>query len=204
MFTHFPIKQCSEIPEKVVPDRLGLKRLGRLQDGLILKLVGDGLYLKGIRINPMFPEPIRSPELDVARGNSCNSSEGITQSPATVAILKAKCDIGNSVFHQGIKVVRDGIQAMKILFRRVNEVPVAALQGEAMSDFSETSDDVNNWLVNGIQIKCGESIFAVLGVSFIPNELHRFAKRFQWSSTSPQGKRLAHWVWECEAFSKSM
>jgi hypothetical protein len=53
-------------------------------------------------------------------------------------------------------------QVVRILFRSINEVPVAALQGEAVWDFSKTGDNVHDRPVNGAQIKCCEILLAVL------------------------------------------
>ena len=148
MLTQFPIQYYPELSKEEVSGRLGLKRLGRLQDGLILQLVGDGFHLKNIRINPMLPEPVRRSELDMTWVNRRNSCKGFAESPPTTAVLYAKGDVGDSVPYQVTIATRDRLQTVRVLLRSAYEVPIAALQGEAVRERGETTNDVHNRFVD--------------------------------------------------------
>jgi len=120
MCCHFLSHQFSKLSEEKVPGPLSTKRLGNLQNCLVLQLVGGRSHLKSIRVNPLFPEPIRRPELKIARVNRLDSREGIAEGPPTAAILDAESDVADSVPHQTNIIARDRLQLANCL---INDVP---------------------------------------------------------------------------------
>jgi len=81
------------------------------------------------------------------------------------------------------------VKAEGVLFRGPEEMPVAALHGEAVGQCGKAINDVHNRLVNSTQIQCRQSVVAIFGVSWVLYKLPRFCECLQRISTPVRGSQ---------------
>ena len=105
--------------------------------------------LQRVGIDLLFPEPIRTAELDVFRINGRDFFQGPQEAPSRFTVLEAESNKGNPVLDLGHDLVnRQGVQVVRVFLAVVEKMSIAALQGETERWFVEILDDLDYWRIN--------------------------------------------------------
>jgi hypothetical protein len=179
MLTQLCFQQVSKLTEEETSALLDVQCFRVLEDSFIFPLVPRGLELQRIRIDVTFPEPLCRAELDIIWIKCRDLRQGIVEGPPCWTIVYTEHDVGESVSYTTGIFGGNGVKAVGVLFRGAEEMPVAALHGEAMRQCGKAINDVHNRLVNRTQVQCRQSVVAVFGVSWVLNKLPRFCECLQ-------------------------
>ena len=187
MLTQLCFQQVSKLTEEETSALLDVQCFRVLEDSFIFPLVPRGLELQRIRIDVTFPEPLCRAELDIIWIKCRDLRQGIVEGPPCWTIVYTEHDVGESVSYTTGIFGGNGVKAVGVLFRGAEEMPVAALHGEAMRQCGKAINDVHNRLVNRTQIQCRQSVVTVFGVSWVLYKLPRFCECLQRFSTPVWG-----------------
>jgi len=94
-------------------------------------------------------------------------------------VLQAYGQVCDPVGDRTIDAVGKTLQVVRVPSRRVYEVPVAALQGEALGECCEALDQGNDGRIDVAQIYSPQGLLAVLMEAGVVDECFRWSEGFQ-------------------------
>jgi len=189
MLTQLCFQQVSKLTEKQTSALLNVQCFRVLKESFIFPLVPRRLELQRIRIDVPFPEPLCRAKLDIIWIKCRDLRQGIVEGSPRWVIVYTERNVGESVSYTTGIFDGNGVKAIGVLFRGPEEMPIAALHGEAVRQCGKAINDVHNRLVNSTQIQCRQSVVAVFGVSWVLHKLPRFCECLQRISTPVWGSQ---------------
>jgi len=187
MLIHLCFQQASKLTEEETSLLLDVQCFGVLEDSFIFPLETRRLELEHIRIDEPFPEPLCAAKLDIIRIKFRDLRQGIMEGPPRLTIIYTEHDVSEPVSYITGIIGGNGVKAVGVLFRRIEEMSIAALHGEAVRQCGKAMNDVHDRLVNRTQIQCRQSIMTVFGESWVLHKLPRLCKCLQRISTPVRG-----------------
>ena len=122
----------SEMGEKAVSDSLDVTGFTTLDCRNIFVHELERFNLQGKGVEVTFPEPLRRTKLYVVRIVDRNLLKSCAKEPAMCAVLEAQGNICDSVLDRANSVNWNRLEVVRCLVCRTNEMPIAALYGEAV------------------------------------------------------------------------
>ena len=187
MLIQLCFQQVSKLTEEETSALLDMQCFCVFEDSFIFPLVPRGLELQRIRIDEPFPEPLCAAKLNIIRIKFRDLRQGIVEGSPRWTIIYTEHGVSEPVSYITGIIGGNGIKAVGALFRRIEEMSIAALHGEAVRQCGKAMNDVHDRFVNRTQIQCRQNIMTVFGESWVLHKLPWFCKCLQWISTPVWG-----------------